>query len=128
MLAASSARVARSLLSKPALTTSTSTRFFHASLTKQGITIPVASSSLKTKFDLPDPADRSQDGARCRNSTQLTKIIATIGPTSEQQEPLRQVTAAGMRIMRLNFSHATVEEVELRTKNLALAQVRQVGA
>lgn len=28
-----------------------------------------------------------------------------------------------MRIMRLNFSHATVEEVELRTKNLRLCQV-----
>jgi pyruvate kinase len=79
-----------------------------------------SASSITTKFDLPDPSDRGQDGTR--NTLQLTKIVATIGPTSEQREPLKAVTAAGMRIMRLNFSHATVEEVTLRTVNLALAQ------
>lgn len=79
-----------------------------------------AGSVVTTKFDLPDPADRGQDGAR--NKHQLVKIVATIGPTSEQREPLKAVTAAGMRIMRLNFSHATIEEVELRTTNLAFAQ------
>lgn len=52
----------------------------------------------------------------------LTKIVATIGPTSEQYEPLLSVSSAGMRIMRLNFSHATVEEVELRCGNLIKAQ------
>ena len=30
--------------------------------------------------------------------------------------------------MRLNFSHATVEEVELRLKNLAASQVRKFGS
>lgn len=49
---------------------------------------------------------------------QLTKIVATIGPTSEQLDVLQEIVRAGMRIMRLNFSHATVEEVELRSKNL----------
>ena len=69
----------------------------------------------KTSFLLPDPSsDRG---------LQLSKIVATIGPTSEQREPLLKVTDAGMKIMRLNFSHATTEEVELRTENLALAQV-----
>jgi len=52
----------------------------------------------------------------------LTKIVATIGPTSEQLEPLQKVVKAGMKIMRLNFSHATKEEVELRLKNLSLSQ------
>jgi pyruvate kinase len=77
----------------------------------------------QTTFYLPDPADRSQD-VHNRGNLQLSKIVATIGPTSEQEEPLRLVTDAGMRIMRLNFSHATKEEVELRITNLALAQVR----
>jgi hypothetical protein len=76
---------------------------------------------LKTSFNLPDPTIESPSG---RPYHQLTKIVATIGPTSEQEEPLKKVVRAGMKIMRLNFSHATIEEVELRMKNLALAQVR----
>eukprot|EP00429_Kryptoperidinium_foliaceum_P060949 CAMPEP_0176091998 /NCGR_PEP_ID=MMETSP0120_2-20121206/46085_1 /TAXON_ID=160619 /ORGANISM="Kryptoperidinium foliaceum, Strain CCMP 1326" /LENGTH=587 /DNA_ID=CAMNT_0017425903 /DNA_START=145 /DNA_END=1908 /DNA_ORIENTATION=+ len=74
---------------------------------------------LKTTFNLPDPTERALDG---RVNHPLTKIVATIGPTSEQEEPLKKVVKAGMKIMRLNFSHATKEEVELRMKNLALAQ------
>jgi Pyruvate kinase, barrel domain len=76
---------------------------------------------VKTTFCLPDPTIKS-------NYHQLTKIVATIGPTSEQEEPLKRVAKAGMKIMRLNFSHATTEEVELRMKNLALAQVRGTKA
>ena len=60
----------------------------------------------------------------------LTKIVATIGPASEELPTLPRVVDAGMRLMRLNFSHATEEEVELRLKNLALsptASPTQVG-
>jgi pyruvate kinase len=115
-----SARIVRSLVNKqPALFQKqlhqpivTQSRLFQSS--------SFLSSRVTTKFDLPDPSDRGQDGER--NTHQLTKIVATIGPTSEQREPLKAVTQAGMRIMRLNFSHATVEEVVLRTTNLAMAQ------
>lgn len=48
----------------------------------------------------------------------LTKIVATIGPVSEDAETLPQVVDAGMRVMRINFSHATFEEAELRMTNL----------
>ena len=51
----------------------------------------------------------------------LSKIVATIGPASEELPVLPKVVDAGMRLMRLNFSHATEEEVELRLKNLALS-------
>ena len=37
----------------------------------------------------------------------LTKIVATIGPQSEQLPVLKKVVDAGMKIMRINFSHAT---------------------
>ena len=77
---------------------------------------------ITTSFELPDPANTNG-----RKKHQLTKIVATIGPTSEQLEPLNQVVGAGMKIMRLNFSHATTEEVELRMKNLALSQVSRVS-
>jgi hypothetical protein len=75
---------------------------------------------FKTSFDLPDPTIANPTGEK---KYQLTKIVATIGPTSEQLEPLKKVVQAGMKIMRLNFSHATIEEVELRMKNLALSEV-----
>jgi len=55
---------------------------------------------------------------------ELTKIVATIGPTSEQLHMLQNVVRAGMCTMRLNFSHATVEEVELRMKNLKMCKGR----
>jgi hypothetical protein len=69
-----------------------------------------------TSFRLPDPA-------LAGDFVELTKIVATIGPTSEQAGPLQSVTEAGMKIMRLNFSHATVEEVEMRCTNLDAAEV-----
>ena len=69
---------------------------------------------FQTKFDLPDPAVANENKTRIP----LTKIVATIGPTSEQAEPLKRCVAAGLHSMRLNFSHATPEEVELRCKNL----------
>lgn len=48
----------------------------------------------------------------------LTKIVATIGPKSEQYPVLKSVVSAGMKIMRINFSHATYDEADLRTTNL----------
>jgi hypothetical protein len=74
--------------------------------------------AIKTTFNLVDPTSVDQ-----KKAFQLMKIVATIGPTSEQLEPLQKVVKAGMKIMRLNFCHATTEEVELRMKNLALSQV-----
>lgn len=38
------------------------------------------------------------------------KIIATIGPVSENYETLKQMVLEGMNIVRVNFSHATNEQ------------------
>lgn len=49
----------------------------------------------------------------------LSKIVATIGPASENLPVLPAVVEAGMRIMRINFSHATYDEADLRMRNLS---------
>ncbi|MBQ0064949.1 MAG: pyruvate kinase [Firmicutes bacterium] len=39
-----------------------------------------------------------------------TKIICTIGPSSENEETLTEMALAGMNVARLNFSHGSYEE------------------
>ncbi|EOD34282.1 pyruvate kinase, partial [Emiliania huxleyi CCMP1516] len=67
-------------------------------------------------------ARASRSFARALSSTpRLTKIVATIGPASEQAEPLGRCLVAGINVMRVNFSHATVDEFHLRRTNLRAA-------
>lgn len=59
-------------------------------------------------------------GARAFASVPLCKIVATIGPVSEDAETLPKCVDAGLNVMRVNFSHATDEEVKLRLSSLSL--------
>ena len=43
-----------------------------------------------------------------------TKIIATLGPASEKPEVLRDMIRAGLDVVRMNFSHGTVEDHRAR--------------
>jgi pyruvate kinase len=59
-----------------------------------------------------------------------TKIVATIGPASRDPEVLVRMTAAGMDVARLNFSHGTAEEhaeVAERVRDAANRAGRQVA-
>ena len=45
-----------------------------------------------------------------------TKIVATIGPASDDHDTLRALADAGMDGARLNFSHGTHEDMARRTE------------
>jgi len=44
------------------------------------------------------------------NHTKNTKIVCTIGPSSDTKEMLEKLINNGMNVMRLNFSHGSYEE------------------
>ncbi|MFD0588358.1 pyruvate kinase [Paenibacillus sp. GCM10027627] len=50
-----------------------------------------------------------------------TKIVCTIGPSSESLENTKKLIQAGMNVGRLNFSHGDFEEHGNRIKNIRLA-------
>lgn len=43
-----------------------------------------------------------------------TKIVATIGPASESEQSLRELFSNGLNVCRLNFSHGSHEEHQMR--------------
>jgi pyruvate kinase len=50
-----------------------------------------------------------------------TKIVATIGPASEDQSTLTRMIAAGMNMARLSLAHGPAEETLLRIKRVRAA-------
>jgi len=49
-----------------------------------------------------------------RRTMKKTKIVATIGPASESEENLRKLFLSGLNVCRLNFSHGSHEEHQVR--------------
>ncbi len=47
-----------------------------------------------------------------------TKVVCTIGPSSEKKEQLKSLIEAGMNVMRMNFSHGSYEEQGARIVNV----------
>ncbi len=59
------------------------------------------------KFILP-PA--SQGGSRMEVIMRKTKIVCTLGPSTDSDKVLRELICSGMDVARFNFSHANHEE------------------
>lgn len=53
---------------------------------------------------------------------QMTKIIATIGPSTNSLERIKQLIYAGARVFRINFSHGTFEDFDLMLDNIRRAE------
>src|SRR5687768_14437358 len=51
-----------------------------------------------------------------------TKIVATIGPTSRDEDTLRQMIRTGLNVARINFSHGDHE-----THGKAIDDVRRIA-
>ncbi len=47
-----------------------------------------------------------------------TKIICTLGPASTTYEQIKSMAAAGMNVARINMSHGTYEEHQIRVDNV----------
>jgi pyruvate kinase len=52
-----------------------------------------------------------------------TKIICTIGPASDSEEMLRAMMLAGMDVARLNFSHGTYDDHQLKIDRIKKLRV-----
>ncbi len=50
--------------------------------------------------------------------TRHTKIVATLGPASSTPEVLEQMVAAGVDVVRMNFSHGTAEDHMARARSI----------
>ena len=47
-----------------------------------------------------------------------TKIVCTLGPSTDKDGVLRQMLLSGMNVARFNFSHGSHEEHKARLDNL----------
>ena len=59
-----------------------------------------------------------------------TKVVATIGPASEDEATLREMIRAGMDVARLGLAHGTLDEaVERyrRIRRISAEESRRVG-
>lgn len=55
-------------------------------------------------------------------NTKKTKIVATLGPATQDREILKQMIIEGVNVFRVNFSHADYDNV---TKTVAT--IRDLG-
>jgi pyruvate kinase len=71
----------------------------------------------------PNQSNTSYEGV---NMQRHTKIVATLGPSSNDAETLERMIRAGVDVVRLNFSHGKAEDHQNRA-NLVREAAKRVG-
>ena len=51
-----------------------------------------------------------------KNGRKKTKIVATLGPATDEREVINDLMVAGVNVFRINFSHADYDDVRRRVK------------
>lgn len=72
----------------------------------------------------------SPHGTEPSGMLRRTKIVATLGPASSSEDALRRLIDAGIDVVRMNFSHGSVDEHVARAelvRTLARAAGRAIG-
>ncbi len=99
--------------------------------TPRGCAVPEYYSDLSVPGDLGHPLPKSSEGVgyssgSLRHSVRRTKILATIGPSSQGVAGVRRILRAGANGIRLNLSHGTSSDHRqlLRAIHRAAAQER----
>ena len=74
--------------------------------------------SSKPEPDLPRPgaAAGTSAGAGALRRSRKAKILATLGPSSEERKTIRSLCQAGVDVFRLNFSHGEQADHERAVK------------
>jgi len=73
---------------------------------------------------LPMPHESTTDSGAPQHEYRvpvLTKIIATLGPATDDTSAVRQLIECGVSVFRLNFSHGTADEHEARLNTVRRA-------
>src|SRR4029079_19178140 len=75
-----------------------------------------------TRAGVPSPEPVASLRLMAVAAGRRTKIVATIGPASDDHAMLRALAEAGMDGARLNFSHGTQEDHARRTETIRAVQ------
>ncbi|MEM1099139.1 MAG: pyruvate kinase [Planctomycetota bacterium] len=73
--------------------------------------------------DASSPPNADRGGASVA-SLVLTKIVATLGPASDNVDTLADMIRGGVRVVRLNFSHGTLDDAARRLDTIRQAVER----
>ncbi len=82
----------------------------------------------RCRLALPNPCSRntkvvSVNGVLHVQKASQNKIVTTLGPATDRDNNLEKVIAAGANVVRMNFSHGTPEDHQLRAD-----KVREIAA
>ena len=90
-------------------------------------TLRTAMPKIQSNYQRGHFQSRMAPPARCKRkkldankggSMRKTKIVCTLGPASTSYDQIKKMALAGMNVARINMSHGTYEEHQVRVDNV----------